>query len=389
MRGTLPAPWRLLCCRLLSCAASVGVARLLSEVAIFNRVLRVGLGRSVKIYFNVSHPALNRGTRAAPCCPSPPPAGDTRPDLQRQAQRRPRRPPQPHPLPLRLDLHRRRRQHPGAALCGRQAVEAEGCMLGAAGCTHRAIDNCPAKKPSVELLCGLSCAHCSDLGLFRTPAPAGVRPLLCQPRCRRHRPHQQPAGNPPGRPARQQRHLPHRPDRRQVWRHPEPERQRRGGHPGARRGGPHLQGRVSAASARPVLAKCILIEVCSGLDLAGLAMHRLCSCCNGSKERRSAGLGLLLKGRAVVPARCRRTCPGSAGCASKFHTPTEPLRLAAVLDDPSLLPRTTFAWASSDVPLAAAARSTQEQASPRGWRGHAGAACHAGLLHTIRAAREH
>ena len=55
-----------------------------------------------------------------------------------------------------------------------------------------------------------------------------------------------------------------------------------------------------------------------------------------------------------------RFCPGWSGCTSKQHTPSEPLRLVFALDDPSLLPRTTFSWVSSDLSLATAATTTKQ-----------------------------
>ncbi|KAL4419691.1 hypothetical protein ABPG75_006789 [Micractinium tetrahymenae] len=83
----------------------------------------------------------------------------------------------------------------------------------------------------------------------------------------------------------------------------------------------------------------------------------------GATSNRSDTDEAVIRVLAVAAPTCKieRTCPGSAGCTSKFHTPTEPLRLAALLDDPTLLSRTGFAWSSDDVPLAGAARSTREQ----------------------------
>ncbi|KAL4452032.1 hypothetical protein ABPG75_007694 [Micractinium tetrahymenae] len=53
-----------------------------------------------------------------------------------------------------------------------------------------------------------------------------------------------------------------------------------------------------------------------------------------------------------------RFCPGAAGCTSKQHRPSEPLRLLFSLQDPSLLPHTAFAWASSDVSLPAGGKQS-------------------------------
>lgn len=83
------------------------------------------------------------------------------------------------------------------------------------------------------------------------------------------------------------------------------------------------------------------------------------------------------RNRLAPPALCppalrSRVCTGTAGCTSKLHTPTEPLRLLATLDNAALLPKATYAWACAGLPLSAATTSTTKQARKgRGLRGSA------------------
>lgn len=63
----------------------------------------------------------------------------------------------------------------------------------------------------------------------------------------------------------------------------------------------------------------------------------------------------VLEGAAPVGT-LARFCPGAAGCRSKAHLASEPLRLLFTVDDPSLLPGTTFQWESADVALPATGR---------------------------------
>lgn len=65
----------------------------------------------------------------------------------------------------------------------------------------------------------------------------------------------------------------------------------------------------------------------------------------------------------------RRVCPGAAGCTSKPHTPTEPLRLVFTLDDSAtLLSMASFNWTSEDLSLPAMAVSTTKQVGCPGTR---------------------
>lgn len=63
---------------------------------------------------------------------------------------------------------------------------------------------------------------------------------------------------------------------------------------------------------------------------------------------------------------CSRFCPGTAGCTSKMHSPTDSLRLVFALDDASLLAKATFRWASTDASLASAASTTKQVGRGRG-----------------------
>ncbi|PSC71100.1 putative DNA-3-methyladenine glycosylase 2 [Micractinium conductrix] len=65
----------------------------------------------------------------------------------------------------------------------------------------------------------------------------------------------------------------------------------------------------------------------------------------------------VLEGAAPVGT-LARFCPGAAGCRSKAHLASEPLRLLFTVDDPSLLPGTTFQWESADVALPATGRQS-------------------------------
>lgn len=56
-----------------------------------------------------------------------------------------------------------------------------------------------------------------------------------------------------------------------------------------------------------------------------------------------------------------RFCPGAAGCTSKLHSPTEPLRLVYTLSNATLAPRAQYRWSSADVDLPAAAAATTKQ----------------------------
>ena len=80
--------------------------------------------------------------------------------------------------------------------------------------------------------------------------------------------------------------------------------------------------------------------------------------CQSSDQLPSPSLPCL---RACLPGPDSRFCPGSAGCTSKLHSPSEPLRLVFTLDNSTLLSKTSFSWVSSDIALTAA--STTKQAS--------------------------
>ena len=72
------------------------------------------------------------------------------------------------------------------------------------------------------------------------------------------------------------------------------------------------------------------------------------------------------------PSLYSRFCAGAAGCTSKLHSPTDSLRLVFALDDASLLSKAAFRWASTDVPLSAAASTTKQV---RGVVGHQSGRC--------------
>lgn len=90
----------------------------------------------------------------------------------------------------------------------------------------------------------------------------------------------------------------------------------------------------------------------------------------GSRQDSDTATLRVLAGEAPVGT-LARFCPGSTGCTSKLHRPSEPLRLVFTLDNPALLPSTSFAWASNDVALPAAGKQVSRAGQGASqWRGH-------------------
>jgi len=93
----------------------------------------------------------------------------------------------------------------------------------------------------------------------------------------------------------------------------------------------------------------------------------------GSRSDTDSCVLRVLAGAAPV-GRLSRFCPGASGCTTKQHPPSEPLRLVFALDNPALLPRTAFAWASADLALPASAAVAKQVSGESGEGGAGGEA---------------
>lgn len=102
------------------------------------------------------------------------------------------------------------------------------------------------------------------------------------------------------------------------------------------------------------------LEVAAGLLPAGDVRYRFqLTAAKGARSDSAEATVRVLAGAAPT-GKISRFCPGTAGCTSKMHSPTDSLRLVFALDDASLLAKATFRWASTDASLARAASTTKQ-----------------------------